>query len=268
MNIKEPERSALSRPSTISSGAPASSRWFTPAAPRSRRPRLFCFAFAGGSASIYRPWIRALEPWVEVCPIELPGRWSRISDPHYDTMELLQADLLPVLSPYLGQPFSFFGYSLGGLIAFDLTVNLLQHTGVSPQHLVVSARGAPQINPVRHPLSHLPDMEFLETIERLYGRMPDAIRGDAEMRSVAIRLTRADLRLVETYVYRPASIVTCPITAFGGQSDSATSSEALQAWSSLTTGRFELQMFDGGHFFINTRGPQLLEAVKLALGLA
>lgn len=35
---------------------------------------LFCFPYAGGGASAYRGWIRALDNKVNICPIQLPGR--------------------------------------------------------------------------------------------------------------------------------------------------------------------------------------------------
>ena len=49
--------------------------------------RLFCFPYAGGSAMMYRTWSDFLPTNIEVCPIELPGRGSRMREKAYTNME-------------------------------------------------------------------------------------------------------------------------------------------------------------------------------------
>ena len=43
--------------------------------------RLFCFPYAGGGDFIFRSWQRTLTDTIEVCPVQLPGRGSRITEP-------------------------------------------------------------------------------------------------------------------------------------------------------------------------------------------
>ena len=51
-----------------------SSPWIVRTASRSEaRLRLFCLPYAGGAASAYRAWPRALPADVEVCAVQLPG---------------------------------------------------------------------------------------------------------------------------------------------------------------------------------------------------
>ncbi|NOT55098.1 MAG: putative thioesterase, partial [Deltaproteobacteria bacterium] len=45
------------------------------------RLRLFCFPYAGGGALLYRTWADGLPADVEVCPIQLPGRGTRLLEP-------------------------------------------------------------------------------------------------------------------------------------------------------------------------------------------
>jgi surfactin synthase thioesterase subunit len=47
------------------------------------RLRLFCFPYAGGGASIFRAWSDGLPADVEVCPIQLPGRGTRLMEPPF-----------------------------------------------------------------------------------------------------------------------------------------------------------------------------------------
>jgi medium-chain acyl-[acyl-carrier-protein] hydrolase len=73
--------------------------------------RLFCFPYAGGGASIFRLWSDDMPAEVEVCPVQLPGRESRLSHPPFTRLALLVPTLVPVLRPYLDRPCAFFGHS-------------------------------------------------------------------------------------------------------------------------------------------------------------
>src|SRR5579862_3518131 len=53
------------------------------------RIRLFCFAYAGGTASMFRGWQERLPSHVEVCAVQLPGRESRIQEPPLTRMKPL-----------------------------------------------------------------------------------------------------------------------------------------------------------------------------------
>ncbi|MDU6373717.1 MAG: thioesterase domain-containing protein, partial [Bradyrhizobium sp.] len=48
--------------------------------------RLICLPYAGGSAMIYARWRRLLPSWIEVVPLELPGRGARMDEPLHTEM--------------------------------------------------------------------------------------------------------------------------------------------------------------------------------------
>src|SRR5262245_50602132 len=97
------------------------SRWLSSYDVRpSARLRLFCFPFAGGSASSYRGWSACLPRDVEVCPIQPPGREARFSEPAFRRIPELVRALADALSPLLDRPFVFYGHSVGAIVAFEL----------------------------------------------------------------------------------------------------------------------------------------------------
>src|ERR1700712_5986264 len=68
-------------PSSTVPGRPrdAGNRWIAFRRPSPRaRVRLLCFHHAGGNALVYRPWVAELPDWIDVCPVQLPGRGLRI----------------------------------------------------------------------------------------------------------------------------------------------------------------------------------------------
>ncbi|MFL6253976.1 MAG: thioesterase II family protein [Pyrinomonadaceae bacterium] len=240
-------------------------QWFKSPAPNSRsRVRLFCFPYAGGSAAIFHHWSRSLPHDIEVCPVMLPGRGSRMREPPLTRLSTLVEQLARAIEPYLDKPFAFFGHSMGAFIGFELARSLRRQAGVEPAHLFVSGCRAPQL-PDSQPLAYdLPDHEFIEYLRELNGT-PEEMLGHPELMALMMPLLRADFEAVSTYVYADDAALSCPISAYGGLRDATTTREDLAPWSELTTGRFVLRMFDGDHFFIQHAAPLLLATLSREL---
>jgi medium-chain acyl-[acyl-carrier-protein] hydrolase len=162
------------------------------------------------------------------------------------------------LIPSLDKPFIFFGHSMGGLLSFELARKLHMQQDLSPSHLFVSGRHAPQLPDPDPPIHNLPEPDFLEALRRLNGT-PLVVLEDAELMQMVLPTVRADLAVVETYTYRPAPPLNCPITVFGGWQDPKTSPDLLDAWREQTTAGFSRRMLPGDHFFLHTAQAGLLE---------
>lgn len=223
--------------------------------------RLFCFPYAGGSAALFRTWAEALPPDIEVCPVQLPGRESRLLEPPFTRLELLVQTLVPVLCPYLSMPFAFFGHSMGALISFELAHQLRRQYGLGPVYLFVSGHRAPQILDPDLPIHQLPESEFVEELRRLNGT-PKLVLQNAELMQLVLPVLRADFALCETYVYSTEAPLDCPISAFGGLQDSGVSRDQISAWRDQTNSSFTLSMFPGNHFFLHSAQALILSAVS------
>src|ERR1700687_677986 len=79
------------------------------------RLRLFCFPYAGAGALIFRTWPDGLPAEVEGCPVQLPGRGTRVAERPFTQLSPLIEALAQALAPLLDKPFAFFGHSLGSL---------------------------------------------------------------------------------------------------------------------------------------------------------
>jgi medium-chain acyl-[acyl-carrier-protein] hydrolase len=228
------------------------------------RLRLFCFPYAGGSASMFRIWSNALPADVEACPIQLPGRSTRLMErPFTDLSSLIQV-LAQALSSLLDKPFAIFGHSLGALMGFELARQLRRQYGVNPARLFISAGCAPQIPRPGSPIHTLPAKEFLAEVRRLNGIPKEVLEHD-ELMEIVIPLLRADFALYEAYVYSAEPPLNCPILAFGGLQDRKVTHRDLEAWRDQTTGAFSLRMLPGDHFFLNTTQPLLLQMLSQEL---
>ena len=139
------------------------------------RLRLFCFHYAGGSARVFREW-HDLLPTVEVCPLQLPGRGTRIKEGSVRRVAPLVEQLARELSPKLDMPFAFFGHSMGALIGFELARLLRRERGLNPAHLFISGRRAPQLRAAGPPIHNLPDDEFIERLRDYNGTPEEVLR--------------------------------------------------------------------------------------------
>ena len=223
--------------------------------------RLFCFPYAGGGASIFRKWSDSLPPYVEVCPIQLPGREDRLKEAPFTHISPLVQTLTQVLRPYLSIPFAFFGHSMGALISFELARQLRAQQEPDPVHLFISGRRAPQIRD-RNPLIHtLPQPEFLEELRQLNGT-PKVVLENSELMQLFSPILRADFSICGTYTYLEQSPLDCSISAFGGIEDTEETPDLIENWSTQTHSSFSLQMLPGDHFFVNTSQALLLEMLS------
>jgi medium-chain acyl-[acyl-carrier-protein] hydrolase len=215
---------------------------------RQARMRLFCFPYAGGGASAYRAWGDDLPQEVEVCPVQLPGRESRLRETPFTGIAPLINALAQALVPYLDLPFALFGHSMGAVISYETAHRLQQERGLHPVQLLVSARRAPQVPPTEEPFHRLPDAEFRQKLRNLNGT-PKSILEDAELMRLLLPLLRADFELNDTYVPSASFMLECPITVYGGLADALARRQHLEAWREVTHASFLLRIFPGGHFF-------------------
>ena len=225
------------------------------------RIRLFCLPFAGGMSSIFRTWQKQLPDSVEVCPIELPGRGARLSEPRFKRLHPLAEAIVAGITPYLDSPFSLFGHSMGALLSYEIARQLTHGSNMNPVQLFVAGHDAPQVTNHNGAKYALSDMDLLKYLKSLQGS-PDAALDDAELMKLMLPIIRADLEVSDTYVYKEGQPLTCPIYAFGGESDSETTPSGLSAWQHQTRSLFSLKMIAGGHFFLNTSRPLLLQEIR------
>ena len=227
--------------------------------------RLFCFPYAGSSALIYRDWTRNFPAWIEVCPVQLPGRGARLRDKPFVRMDQLVKSLLREMRPYLTKPFAFFGHSMGAVIGFEITRLLRRENAMLPLHLFVSGRGAPQRYVPKPPTYNLPDAAFKQELQRLKGT-PAEVLAHPELMEVVMPLLRADFELIQTYTYTYEQPLNIPLTALGGVEDEI-SREDFEGWRAETTGAFSLRMFEGDHFYLTTNQQLLPPIITQELSL-
>ena len=224
--------------------------------------RLFTFPFSGAGSVIYQPWVKGFNVAnLQVVGVQLPGREARLHEPALLNLELLIEQLSTAILPYTDKPYSFFGHSLGGLVAFELCRALRKLGANLPENLFVSAFRAPDMinpNPILHRLS---DSDLTEKM-RAYGGTAEAIISNADLMAILLPIIRADFTIFENYHYLIEPPLDLPITALSGRFDSVVKSSYMKDWCLQTSQTFEHLTFEGDHFFLSKNQQKIIDMLK------
>lgn len=226
--------------------------------------RLYCFPHAGAGAWWYRAWARSLPASVGLSGVRWPGRERLVTQPAFREFGALVSWLMEALKPRLGDPFAFFGHSLGALVAFELARALRRCGLPQPRLLLVSGHRAPQQPPRQNPIARLPEPEFVQRLQHLGGTPPEVF-AEPELRRIFLPLLRADFAAWESYTYRPEPPFEFPICAYSGEGDPLVSPPEVEAWQAQTRGPFRMRLFAGHHFYLQAGGEPLATELSHAL---
>lgn len=236
------------------------SSWFIIPQPNTEAThRLFCFHYAGGNGQIFYPWVKELDPSIELVAIQLPGHGTRFNEPLATSMDSIVDSLGEQIVDYLDKPYTFFGHSLGGLMAYALTHWLQKKFLPLPDCLYVSGKRPPHIAKEKM-ISHLPDAIFLEEATK-YNGVPSDILQNQEFLDVWLPILRADFQVLETYISPQDYSLSCDLVGLGGLDDIMVPPSSVKMWSPYTSGAFSSFFYPGNHFYINTEYAQIIKLI-------
>lgn len=224
---------------------------------------LFCFPYAGGGPHLFKDWNDNLDKRIQTVAIHLPGRGTRLNEKPSTSISHIAQTMVEQLLPYLNKPFAFFGHSMGGLIMYEVTLQLQQRGLPLPTHLYPSGIVAPHLYSIPN-YHELNDHDFMALLKKIDFKSTKAILDNEDMRNVILPITRSDLALAARYPqeFGGQHRLNIPIVAFGGAEDSFAEMVGINSWTDYTSREFEILMYPGNHYFIETEMHNILSAIN------
>jgi surfactin synthase thioesterase subunit len=226
--------------------------------------RLVCFSWAGSSAAVWTPFIDSLRKneeyasKIQIIVAERPGRGRLMMESGAGlTFDHLVDMYVKALREIPGGRIFLWGHSFGALIAFEVATRIAADPTVGHQLglLFVSGRRHPSWKTSETPVkvSALADKDLVDYIAGM-GGLPDALRDDPNSWPIFLPATRLDYGIIERHDFVPKRTrLPCPITCMVGKEDGPNSLETAQGWGDeAAPGKFQLEAFPGGHFFITS----------------
>ena len=228
--------------------------------------RLVAFPHAGAGTSMVRTWPEQLPTNIEVVALRLPGREDLINSQPFLKWTDMISEVGHQLSGLTSLPLVLFGHSMGSVLALEIGRELEARYPGRLKHIIASGFAWPGqwAENRSKPLSQLPDDAFREELHARFGSMDSSI-SHPEIWSVLAPTLRADLELLESYRYRPAPRLLAPMTVLAGSRDNLTTNENTKGWSEETNCLTATHIIEGGHYFIETSRPAVLEHVRKVL---
>ncbi|MFF3323727.1 thioesterase II family protein [Streptomyces sp. NPDC002889] len=222
--------------------------------------RLLCFHHAGAGALTFARWRPRFPSEIQVLPVRLPGRETRLREPRItDAVELI-AELDAHLGPLLDIPHAFYGHSLGALVAYRFALHRARAGHRPPRFVGVGACAPPHLPAPLVEQADLPDDQLLTALAK-YGTLPSYLFERPKWLGILLSTMRDDLRLARSLRAQPGDPMPVPLQAFAGTEDKVATVQAVGGWSRYTSAGFELRTVPGGHFFVrDAELPTLLAA--------
>lgn len=223
---------------------------------------IFFLPFAGASHYSYNGFRRYIPDFINMIPLELPGRGKRLAEPLLTNINGMVDDLFNQIKSDPHHPYAIYGHSMGATLGYLLIKKIEKENGRKPAHLFVSGRTA-LFSAREKALHSLPKEAFIEEIKG-YGGIPQEVLKEKDLIDFFEPILRADIQANETYKGEAIEPIDVPITVMLGTEDKTTVNQALK-WPEMTTRKTQVKQFKGGHFFIFSHLPRISQILSRTL---
>lgn len=211
---------------------------------------------------MYNKWKPYLSPSLELIPLELAGRGTRMNEPLYkDLGEAIDDIFLLVKDEVYDTEYAFFGHSMGATIGYEVAQKLIKKNYPVPRHMFFSGRGAPHVRRADKIRYHLLEgQEFIDEVIKL-GGTPREFFEHTELMSLILPMLKNDFRLSDSALRTHFEPFDFDISIMLGKEDNLSDREC-NGWKAHTNGTCTTYHFNGGHFFIHEEFEKMINIIE------
>lgn len=224
--------------------------------------KLFCFTYAGGSASFYEQIEELLPKDIEVIKLEYAGHGTRRKEPFYADFDELAEDMYTQIASRLsdGDAYALMGYSMGSISVAETLRRVIARGELPlPKHVFLAAHEPQTKVELRNYNSgELDELVKERTIS--FGAVPEKLIHNDSFWRMYLPIYRADYSIIGNYRFENLKLLTTvPVTVFYSESD--TPFRDMKEWTRYFVGPSEFIEYTGSHFFIQEHKKAMAEVI-------
>ena len=227
---------------------------------------MYCLPYAGASAEqLYSSWQQFItnKGFLDIVPLELPGRGKRFKEQYILDFRELVNDLLNNIKEGLpNNHYAFFGHSLGGLLSYEMSHLISDCEITKPIYLFISGCDSP--NEIVKKEMDLSDAGLMNVLLNYGGTSPQLL-WDKELLDLYMPRLRSDFLALKSYSFvsnrKPLDI---PMSVFHGSNDKTLVGETTE-WARFSKGKIQYKSFNGGHCFIRQEISAVVKTIEQTL---
>ncbi|MDR0424283.1 MAG: alpha/beta fold hydrolase [Clostridiales Family XIII bacterium] len=207
--------------------------------------KLACIPYAGSSAAMYGPFKRALAG-IPVHAIDIAGKGGRIAERQHQTFEEAAQDCARALlgiGDYANT--SVFGYSMGGLLAYEAAASIYRDYGMLPRNIFIAACDPPHVGRGGEAYSKYGDAALSEYLLKM-GGIDEELLSYPDFAEFFLPIIRYDFALLESYRCSAGQRLPAALHILYSSDE-----RNISEWDRYSAVGCSYSYFDGGHFFIN-----------------
>ena len=244
--------------------------------------QLFCFTFAGGTASFFdqiekdlgtpvdneavntvTSAVDSAGSMINVIKLEYAGHGARHREPLYRNYQELADDLFDqfqhLYAQGVGNDYALFGYSMGTITLVEVLRRILASVLPAPKHIFLAAH---EPHTKAELLTFTPDEmdEWVKDRTIKFGTVPEKLLNNKTYWRMYLPLYRHDYTLLAHYDFENLSLETdIPATIFYSETD--TPLKEMKLWEKYFRGHVEYCRYKGQHFFIQQHHEEMARVI-------
>lgn len=216
---------------------------------------LFYFPFAGGTSYSVSNWRKYLPDDIVFVPLDIPGRGKRHKEEYPVSYNDLVMDFLAIIRTYVVEKdceYIIFGHSLGGYVAYHLSV-VIERLGLKkPLYIILSAAVA--INKVKmlditKRFKNSPDKELERYIYSIQ-EIPQLVLNNKKVMGLLKKSLQEDLNLIDTVEFDELKIIEEIQCIIFFANEDELEFENIMEWKNFFKKIIDIKEFQGNHFYL------------------
>lgn len=210
--------------------------------------RLFALPYAFGNSAVFYPLEKELDSDIELVPVEYSGHLMRYSEPLYNSINEMALDVYSQIVDKICEDYAILGYSIGGLIAYEL-FNIIKSCGhLLPKHILIFGTNEPDHTYLKLDYESFDIDQIRDFLSDFNGTSHKILENNDFLKKIS-SIVKSDCIALRDYVSDNTKKITVPVTVLRGE-DEKDRENCQKGWERFCSAKLDYKVVKGGHFFM------------------